>query len=259
VFDYALQIDIPVHVNEDPTSSPMPTHDRADSIRTSFAGFMLGARLAVPVMPGMLAFGLAVGATATRKGFGFVDHLLMNLFVYAGMSQLVAMEVWPQDYGAGALAGLAVLCATINARMLLMSASLQPWLGGLPPWQIYPALHLLTDPSWLISMRYRAERGSDAGVFIGSSAVLFVVWTAAISAGYWLGALMADPRALGVDLVMPIFFAAMLIPLWRGRRRGIAWVVAGLVALLVQQIVGGWWFIVAGAVAGSIAGGYVDE
>src|SRR4051812_12928524 len=237
----------------------MPPNDRARPLHSSLAGFMLGARLAVPVTPGMMAFGLAVGATAARKGFGFIDHLLMNLFVYAGMSQLVAMEVWPQDYGAVALAGLAVLCATINARMLLMSASLQPWLGGLPPWQIYPALHLLTDPSWLISMRYRAQGGSDAGVFIGSSAILAVVWIVAVSAGYWLGVLMADPRVFGVDLVMPIFFAAMLVPLWRGARRSIAWVVAGAVALFVQQIIGGWWFIVAGAVAGSIVGGFLDD
>jgi predicted branched-subunit amino acid permease len=235
-----------------PDSQASPPHN-------SLAGFMLGARLAVPVMPGMVAFGLAVGATAARKGFAFIDHLLMNVLVYAGMSQLVAMEVWPRDYDLGGLAGLAVLCATINARMLLMSASLQPWLGTLPAWQIYPAIHVLTDPSWLISMRYRAEGGSDAGVFIGSSVVLCAVWLAAIMAGYWLGALMADPRSFGVDLVMPVFFAAMLVPLWRGVRRGIAWVVAGVVALLVQQFVGGWWFIVAGAVAGSIAGGFIDD
>ena len=58
---------------------------------------------------------------------------------------------------------------------------------------------------------------------------------------------------------MPIFFAAMLIPLWRGPRRAAAWAVAGAVALLVQQFIAGWWFIVAGAVAGSVAGGFLDD
>jgi predicted branched-subunit amino acid permease len=233
--------------------------DSANKIHATRAGFELGLRLALPVLPGMIAFGLAVGATAARKGFGFVDHLLMNLFVYAGMSQLVAMEVWPEDAGVVALTGLALLCATVNARMLLMSASLHPWLGALPPWQIYPALHLLTDPGWLIAMRYRSGGGSDAGVFFGASVLLFVAWTGAIVAGYWLGALIADPRRYGIDLVMPIFFAAMLIPLWRGPRRGAAWLVAGAVALAVQHLLGGWWFIVAGAVAGSIAGGFLDD
>ena len=55
----------------------------------------------------------------------------MNVFVYAGMSQLVAMEAWPERVTFGALAALAVLMITVNARMLLMSAALYPWLGGI--------------------------------------------------------------------------------------------------------------------------------
>jgi predicted branched-subunit amino acid permease len=140
-----------------------------------------------------------------------------------------------------------------------MSASLQPWLRGLPHWQIYPGLHILTDPSWLISMSYRAKGGSDAGVYFGASTVLALAWMGAITAGYLAGALIADPRRYGIDLVMPIFFSAMLIPLWRGTRRSVPWVVAGVVALIVQQLIGGWWFIVAGAIAGSVAGGFLDD
>jgi 4-azaleucine resistance transporter AzlC len=225
----------------------------------TLAGFNLGLRLALPVVPGMAAFGLAVGATAARKGLGFVDNLLMNLFVYAGMSQLVALEAWPERFTAGALAALAVLMITINARMLLMSAALYPWLYASSPWRIYPALHVLTDPSWLITMRYRAEGGSDAGVFLGSSVLLAIVWIAAACAGHVGGMLIADPRRYGIDLVMPIFFAAMLIPLWRGGRRAVAWIIAGAVAVTVHQLARGWWFIVAGAVAGSAVGGFLDD
>jgi len=242
-----------------PFGDPMTAHTDASAPCFSRAGFNLGARLALPVLPGMIAFGLAVGATAARKGFTFLDNLLMNLFVYAGMSQIVAMEAWPERFSIVALAALALLCAAVNARMLLMGASLQPWLGPLPRWQIYSGLHILTDPSWLISMRYRAEGGSDAGVFFGASGMLALAWMGAIMAGYLMGALIADPRRYGIDLVMPIFFAAMLIPLWRGPRRSIAWLVAGAVALLVQQLVGGWWFMVAGAVAGAVAGGFLDD
>ena len=97
----------------------------------TLAGFNLGMRLALPIMPGMIAFGLAVGATAARKGFSFVDSLLMNVVVYAGMSQLVAMEAWPERVTIGAMFALAVLCATVNARMLLMSAALYPTLKAM--------------------------------------------------------------------------------------------------------------------------------
>jgi len=225
----------------------------------TLAGFNLGMRLALPVLPGMIAFGLAVGATAARKGFSFVESLAMNVFVYAGMSQLVAMEAWPERVTLGAMAALMVLMVTVNARMLLMGAALYPWLGASPPWKIYPTLHVLADPSWIIAMRYRANGGSDAGILLGSSVLLAVAWVGASCLGYIGGTLIADPRRYGIDLVMPIFFAAMLIPLWRGRRPAIAWVVAGVVAVTVHQLAGGWWFIVAGAIAGSVVGGLLDD
>lgn len=222
----------------------------------SIAGLALGARLALPVLPGMVAFALAFGTTAARKGFSLFDTMLMNGFVYAGASQMVAMEVWPDRISLGAVAALALLTATVNARMLLMGASLRPWFGALPAWQVYPILHLTTDPGWLIAMRYRAEGGNDAGVFLGGGMVILAGWMAATGAGYWLGALIANPRAIGLDLVMPIFFAMMLLPLWLGAprkwRRGVAWLVAGGVALAVERLLPGWWFIVAGAVAGAL-------
>lgn len=225
----------------------------------TLAGFNLGVRLALPVLPAMTAFGLAVGATAARKGFSFVDNLVMNVVVYAGMSQLVAMEAWPERVTLGAMAALALLMITVNARMLLMSAALYPWLQAAPPWRVYPMLHLLTDPGWIVAMRYRAEGGADAGVLLGASVLMAVVWVAAVCVGHVGGTLIADPRRYGIDLVMPIFFAAMLIPLWRGSRRAVAWIVAGVVAVAVHQLAGGWWFIVAGAVAGSVVGGFLDD
>jgi 4-azaleucine resistance transporter AzlC len=236
----------------------IPTDMHAGPPRGSRAGFMLGVRLALPVVPAMVAFGLAVGATAARQGLSFLDNALMNLTMYAGMSQLVAMEIWPERFTPVAIVTLVVITATINARMLLITASLYPWLGPLPAWKIYPVLHLVVEPGWLIAMRYRAQGGSDTGVFFGASVMLAIAWIGASVTGHLIGALISDPRRFGIDLVMPVFFTAMLIPLWRGPRRGLAWLIAGVVALAVRELVGGWWFIVAGSLAGSIAGGFID-
>lgn len=237
-----------------------PNHPPAEPapLSWSLAGLRLGAGLALPASPGIVGFGLAVGATVAAKGFGFFDNLLMNVVVYAGMSQLVALEMWPAHLTLDAILALAVVTATVNARMLLMGASLYPWLGKSPAWKIYPSLHLMTDPGWLIALRYRAAGGGDAGVFLGCSLMLAAVWFLAVTAGYAVGTQIADPRRYGIDLVMPVFFAAMLVPLWRGGRRAIGWAVAGAVALATQHIWGGWWFIVAGALAGSLAGGLLD-
>jgi predicted branched-subunit amino acid permease len=227
--------------------------------RWSFAGCMLGVRLSLPLIPGIVAFAIAIGTTAARKGFTLADSILMNGLVYAGASQMVALEIWPDRITVAALAGLALLTATVNARMLLMGAALRPWLAPLPSWQVYPTLHLLTDPGWLIAMRYRSEGGSDIGILLGGGIFVWIVWVAATTGGYLVGAVVANPRAWGLDLVMPIFFGIMLIPLWQGRRRGLAWIVAGVVAVAVQRLLPGWWFIIAGAVAGSLVEAWSDE
>jgi predicted branched-subunit amino acid permease len=96
-------------------------------------------------------------------------------------------------------------------------------------------------------------------VLLGSGLPLWLIWIAATTAGHVLGGLVTDPRQIGLDLVMPLFLVAMLVPLWRGRRRAIAWVAAGAVALAVQHVVGGFWFIFAGALAGSVLGGLLDD
>ncbi len=225
----------------------------------SLAGLRLGAWLLLPSLPGMMTFAVAVGATEARKGFDLLTALLMNFWVYAGASQLVAMEAWPRHMTAAGVMALALVVATVNARMLLFGASLRPWLGPLPAWQIYPLLQFSTDPGWVMMMRYRAEGGNDAAAFVGGAIVVLVAWIAATVVGFELGALAADPRKLALDLVLPIFFAAMVVPLWRGRRRAIAWGIAGAVALATQYLVGGWWFIIAGAIAGSIAEGFAAE
>jgi predicted branched-subunit amino acid permease len=237
------------------------THDRSSSGRPSWSldGLRLGAAMMAPALPGMMAFAIAVGATEARKGFALAEAFLMNLLVYAGASQMVAMEAWPQRITLAGVAALALLVGTVNARMLLFGASLRPWLWSLPAWQIYPLLQLTTDPGWIIAMRYRAEGGNDVGVFLGGALVVWVAWLSATMVGYLAGALVADPRAIALDLVLPIFFAAMLVPLWRGRRRAIAWGIAGAVALATEHLVSGWWFVITGALAGAVAEGFAES
>lgn len=218
-----------------------------------------GMRMVLPVLPGMIAFALAVGAATAAKGLLLLQSVLMNAFVFAGASQLVALEVWPQRFTAGVIVGLALVVATVNARLLLITASLQPQMRGLPAWQVYPLLHITTDPAWLITIRAQREGASVPSVFLGASLILLTMWMVTTTFGFWLGALVGDPRRFGLDLVMPIFFAAMLVPLWHGARPAIPWFVAGAVAVAVQKFFGGWYFVVAGAAAGMLVGGFLDE
>ena len=233
----------------------------ADSDRPYFsrAGLRHGLRLGLPVTPGVIAFGLIVGAVAARQGFSFAHHIGLTVLVYSGIAQLVAIELWPKAVDVGTIATLAALTAVIGSRLFLMSVSMRPWFGQLPAWQSYPGLFLLTDASWLIAMRYHSEGGRDPAVYYGAATIITLGWFAGTIAGYFLGGFVVTPEKYGLDLVLPVFFAAMLVPLWNGARRAIGWAVAGLIAVLAERVLPGWWFIIVGAVSGALVGGFLDE
>lgn len=222
-------------------------------------GYAVGMRLSAPVMPVMAIFGLAFGAIAAQKGLTAGAATLMSGLMFAGASQFVAIEMWADSLTFAGIVTLVLVTATVNMRFVLLSAAMRPWLGDLPARQVYPALAVMTDPGWLIALRYRSEGGANAAAFFSSGFVLWLVWIGSTALGHYLGTLVTNPNSLGLDLVLPTFFAVMLIPLWQGARRAVSWTVAGATALLASGLIAGWWFIVFGAIAGSIAAGFLDE
>lgn len=212
-----------------------------------------------PMLPGTLAFGMAFGALCAQKNFSLAEVQVMMTFVYGGLSQFVAVQSWPGTLTASSIATLALLTLTVNVRFALMSATLRPWFGTLPPWQAYPAMLLVTDGGWLAAMRYRDHGGANAMFYLGGATVLYLWWLVAAIPGFLLAEQLTDPKKYGVDLVMPAFYAAMLVPAWKGPRRAIPWAVSGAVALAVHWLAPGWWFIIAGAVSGAISAGFIDD
>jgi predicted branched-subunit amino acid permease len=224
------------------------------------AGIREGARLCLPLLPGVIAFAAGFGAVAAKTGLSLGETVAMSAFVYAGASQIAGLAAWQADWTPSAIAAAVLLVATVNARLLLMGASLRPWFVGLPPTQAYGLLALNTDASWIMTLKVEATTGRrDIGVYFGVALLLWAVWVAATPPGWWLGAAIADPRAYALDLVMVVFFAAMLVPLWRGPRKAVPWLVAAGTAILVQALVPGHLYVLAGAVAGALAGAFLDD
>lgn len=233
--------------------------NRAQAPYWSLGGLIIGARMCGAMVPGTMVFAAAYGTLAAQKGLTLGEAVLMSALVYGGASQLVALEVWSNPLTLGTIVSLGIVTAIVNARFILMGATLRPWFATLPQWQAYAALNGTVDATWLVAVRYRGGGGSDASVFAGAGITLWLVWVCSAVPGYLLGAFIADPKRFGFDLMLPIFFAAMFVPLWRGARRAAGWAIAGAVALAVSYLVPGWWFIVAGALTGSIAGALIDD
>lgn len=228
-------------------------------VTLSMAGCLRGAALCLPGLPGVIVFGMVFGTVAAQKGLTLLETALINSVVFAGASQFVAMEVYSDPLTWGVLIAMVGVTTAVNMRMLLIGASLRPWLGQVPAALTYPSLFFLTDLNWLLSLREYDRGERDWGLYLGSGLFLWLVWSLAMLPGYFFGSLVSDPKVWGLDVVMPAFFIALIIPLWKGRRQTVSWGVAGLAALLTWYLFGGYWSILTGGLAGALAGAYLDD
>jgi predicted branched-subunit amino acid permease len=226
--------------------------------RWTSAAIREGAIATFPLMPGLFAFGMAFGTVAARQGFSLLDAVAMSAIVFSGVAQIIVVDAWPRELTVASVTAIAAVTAVICSRFLLIGAAMRPLLSRLSPAQVYPFLHFLVEPPWLLSIRYQREGGDDPGFVLGSAATCYVTWVVSTAPGYWLGA-AADPYRFGLDMVIPAFFTAMLVSLWQSPRKAVGWAVGGGVAVAADLTLGGFWYVVLGGLAGSIAGGLVDE
>lgn len=162
-------------------SHPETQPDPASAARLTLAGMLTGLRRVSVLMPGVVVFAVAFGAAASVKGLSLFEAVLMSALVYAGVSQLVAMELWRPEWSWGAIAGLAVVTAAVNARMVLQGASLQPWFARYPKGVNAAHLFFFTDANWLIGTRYHGEGGRDLGVLVGAGLAAGLALLAAVA------------------------------------------------------------------------------
>ncbi len=227
--------------------------------RWTLDAFRMGARAAFPILPGLAAFSMAFGILAVRKGLSLTDALLMTGTVYAGLTQMVVVESWPAHLTVSAGLGIVAVTFLVNLRYVLIGATLRPLLDSSPVYKVYPTLFLLGEPNWLMALRYHANGGRDPNYLLGSCVIMWFVWVLATIPGYWLGAAAGDPHRFGLDMVIPAFFVAMMVPMWKGPRRSLSWIVGAAAAVVAHLSLGGYWYLIAGALAGCIAGAFDDD
>jgi 4-azaleucine resistance transporter AzlC len=203
---------------------------KPDRVSSSQAQLMSGLRDILPLAVGVGIYGLAFGLLAAQVQMDGLQTGIMGGVVFAGSSQIVAVE----RLLAGASAGAAIIAGlALNLRLLLMTASLRKDLAGRPWWQILLGVHLATDENWALMHATRA-RGQQAGYWylVGGGLGLVTVWMLATIAGVSFAEAVPEPRALGMDFAFTAAFIAILRALWCGRAMLLPWGGAAALVLL---------------------------
>lgn len=220
-------------------------------------GVRRGARAAAPLVVGTFPFGLVVGVISDAKGLSLLETLLMSALVFAGSSQLLALELWtePAPVLAATLAAIVV-----NIRLAPMGAALAPWLDRLRGARLWGTLATLVDHSYAMSAAEQRRGGRDAGYLLGVGLALWCFWLVAVAVGHVFGAAVRLPPGHPVFFAAIATFCAILVPVWQGARRDLLpWAVAAAVAVAAWRAgLAAPWPLLAGALSGAALGAWME-
>jgi dihydroorotase len=222
------------------------------AVTFTLGGVWRGIKRQQPFTPGILAYALAFGLVAAQAKLSMMQATAMSVLVFSGSAQVAAIGI----LSAGAASLAAILWAVLgtvlvmNARYILYSAALRPWLGQVSPLKAYSSLFFLGDGGWLLAMRAYEEGERDAGYVMGTSAGAFLAWTGGTMVGAFAVGFAPDPHKLGFDFLLVAFSAAMMAGMFRGRGDLPVMAVSALVALAVAPIAGFGGAVVAAGIAG---------
>src|SRR5881409_3769284 len=121
------------------------------------AEFAAGAKAEVPMLLGVLPFGLIYGALALQAGIPPMAALAMSSIVLAGSAQFVGTQL----FAAGAPGALIILTTfVVNLRHILYSASVAPYLSRLRlRWKLLLA-YLLSDEAYAMVITHYQQTGT---------------------------------------------------------------------------------------------------
>lgn len=213
-------------------------------------GFTQGVRATLPVSASVAAYGSVLGVLAAHKGVAWGTLMAMNVFIFAGSSQFVMVDMWNHPLP---LFEMALAVMVMNLRYLLAGASLEPLLGKVPLWRRLLAVHVVTDESWAVTMAASRRGEASVSYLVGAGLCVLATWCLGTMAGKAFGSVVAHPEAFAFDFAFTAVFIALAISMWRGNADIAPWAVAIIVSVGCAEFMpDSKWYIVIGAVAGAL-------
>ena len=197
--------------------------------------FVAGMRATVPLLFGILPFGLIAGVTAVKVGLSPVQMIGMSFLVYAGAAQLAIIGLIGQT---APIAVVVLTAAVINLRHIMYSASIAPYFRPFDTATKWISAYFLNDETYAVSITEFRTSGADVRsrrpFYFGSGVAMLATWVVSTGVGAILGANL--PTGLSLEFAIPLTYMALLFSALDDRPTEIAALVAGSVSVLVASL-----------------------
>ena len=193
-----------------------------------------GVKAISPILLGVIPFAMIVGVFAVDAGLTQLEGIGMTAIVYAGASQLAAIQMLVER---SALPVLILTVWVINLRFLLYSASLGEHFKDLSlGWKLLFS-YLITDQGFAVSVVEFEENKEKPGkryFYLGASLIMWLVFFLATGVGVLVGA--SVPASWNLDFAFPLSFMGLVVPTLKDRPAILAGLIAGTLTTLAVGI-----------------------
>ncbi|RCW50677.1 AzlC family ABC transporter permease [Halanaerobium sp. MA284_MarDTE_T2] len=217
--------------------------------------FKFGIKSALPIILGYLPIGTAYGILAVNKGIKPVYAVFMSVFVFAGSSQLVALEMIASN---AAILAIVAMTFLVNLRHVLLSASLSLHLKNLPSFW-YPILgFFITDEAFAVAMAEFDNVDHKKEYYLALGIFSYLGWVFSSAFGAFLSEFINFKSGGALDFVLPAMFIVLLLIQISGRKDLFVAFTAAVLSLFFAVVIGGSWNIILAAGLAALLGVYMD-
>lgn len=211
--------------------------------------FLSGVRGVIPMLVGVIPFGMIYGVLALDAGITPVETQAMSSIVFAGSSQFIATQLIGNS-----VVGIVVVLtiAVVNLRHMLYSASISPYFTHLSRWWKLALAYFLTDEAYAVGITHfrnldelQKNIGEDQQFhvelterilnkhwyYLGAGLGLWTSWQFSTAAGIYLGVII--PENWSLDFALALTLIALVVPTLHDRASLLSAVTAGVAAVLV--------------------------
>jgi 4-azaleucine resistance transporter AzlC len=208
---------------------------------SSRSEFIAGVKAELPILLGVIPFGLIYGVLASGAGLPASLAQAMSSIVFAGSAQFIAAQLI--SVGTPALV-LVLTTLVVNLRHMLYSASVAPYIKHLRPQWKWLLAYLLTDEAYAVTiLHYQKADDQETGgappahkhwFFLGAGLALWSTWQVSTGVGIFVGAQV--PPSWSLDFTLALTFIALVVPALKDRAGWVAALVGGTVAVLAAGL-----------------------
>lgn len=177
------------------------------------AAFWEGVKVVWPILIGIFPYGMIIGSIAVASGLTAAQAICMAVGIYAGASQLVALQLYQ---GRASLFIIVSAVTLVNLRLLMYSAALAPQLRRLSHAGKLLAGYLLTDEAFsytALNIRQKRNQTDQAWFYLGTAIPIWIAWQLGTIVGVNTDIASSAVFNTGLfGLVVPVVFLTMLLP-----------------------------------------------